>query len=154
MTTYFRNISGVAVLFDVADPISFRKARGWLDDVMAHRPDYCRVVLVGSKSDLRLEPPADGDKQQQQHKLVAKEEALALAKEYQVPYYEVSAKTGEGVEEMFREWYRDAYKTLVEMGKYDVMTLHKNYNSANQKPTTPPQSSGPLGWLKRLLGWK
>jgi Ras-related C3 botulinum toxin substrate 1 len=79
------------VCFSVTSPVSFENVlTRWLPEIKQHSPDT-PILLVGTKSDLRVDKSlAD--------MMIEKEHALKLMKEIgAVEYHEVSALTSEGV---------------------------------------------------------
>lgn len=87
---YYRNAQAVIVGFDVTERYTFEGCDSWIQELRANAPD-CVVVAVGNKIDL-----VDS-------RDVSKEEAHAHFETMNppVPYFETSAKTGEGVNELF-----------------------------------------------------
>lgn len=89
--TYFRAI--VALVFALNDEDSFANIGHWLTEVLTHRdltdPASFPFVLIGNKSDLSAA-------------VVSQEDIAAWCRDhYNMPYYQCSAKTGEGVTEAF-----------------------------------------------------
>lgn len=64
-----------------------------------------KQALVGNKADVSEE-----------HRAVSHEQGAALAKEFGVPFFEASAKSGEGVEEAFSAVAREVVSRLAESG--------------------------------------
>lgn len=79
---------GIAV-YDVNRLFTLHKLRQWIERLHAAVPT-CEIFLVGNKIDERLEGMG-----------VTAEDAQEFAAEYNASYFEVSAKTGEGVFAMF-----------------------------------------------------
>jgi GTPase SAR1 family protein len=71
------------------DRKSFEGSEGWLKQVKNTRGNECLIVFIANKSDLERE--------------VTEEEARNFAKEREMLYFEVSAKTGAGIEDTFRD---------------------------------------------------
>ncbi|KAL7712969.1 Rab family GTPase [Entamoeba marina] len=86
---YYRNVYGVVVVFDVSSRKSFENVTYWMKDVREKGMDNLSVALVGNKTDL--------------DRLVTQEEAQQLAEQTEAKYYESSAKTGDGVNNIFLE---------------------------------------------------
>mmetsp|Transcript_41410 Transcript_41410/g.48072 ORF Transcript_41410/g.48072 Transcript_41410/m.48072 type:complete len:226 (+) Transcript_41410:58-735(+) len=85
---YFRQADGVIVVFDVTDKSSFFKIEDfWMKQIEENCKDGTEVILVGNKVDLILERAVDK---------VSGEE---MAKKFKMPYVEVSAKYGDGIDE-------------------------------------------------------
>ena len=84
--------------FSIKSRSSFQNIRDrWVPEVRHHCGNAIPIVLVGNKSDLRADPQFNG-------KLVSRDEAEALARQLNAAaYMECSAKTLDGVNEVFRE---------------------------------------------------
>lgn len=85
---YSRNASAAVIVFDQSLPDGFDPVAEWYSSLRANAPEDCRVVVAGNKSDL---PAA-----------VERDKAFAWAKENGVELAFVSAKTGDGIEELFQ----------------------------------------------------
>ena len=77
-------------MFDVTDQKSFANVRTWLHEIATHATTDVVKLLVGTKCDL--------DRQRS----VTTTAALEFAKSVGLEYMEASAKTGQGVEEVFQ----------------------------------------------------
>ncbi len=89
---YYQGADGVLLVFDVCDRKSFEKIEYWLKELKDNKKiDSLYLVIVGNKIDLE-------DK-----RVVAREEGEKYANENNINYFEVSAKTGEGIAEMFND---------------------------------------------------
>ena len=82
---FTRSADIVAVFFDVTSRQSFLSCEGWMDYIVRGKP--CCIVGIGSKIDL-------ADKRE-----VTTEEANSFFGQRGLPYFELSAKTEEGVKE-------------------------------------------------------
>ena len=86
---YYRHAHVVLIVYDISSTTSFQSAQRWratVDTKLARTPIY---VLVGNKADL-------GGR-----RLVTRENAQKFAMDQGMLFAEVSAKTGEGVQELF-----------------------------------------------------
>ena len=88
---YYRGANGVLLVYDITNPTSFKKLQFWLDDLKENADKFedLYICLIGNKIDLE-------DKRK-----ITKEDAKKFAKENNFPYFEVSAKTGDGVKHLF-----------------------------------------------------
>ena len=78
------------LVYDIADHESFDRVSKWLDNAREHcDPSSTAMLLLGNKLDL------------DERRAVEKEEAETFAAEQGLVFMEVSAKTGEGVQEAF-----------------------------------------------------
>ena len=99
--SYFRNAVGALLVFDISDRQTFAKLPDWMDDVQQSAKPHAPIfVLIGNKNDL--------DKQRQ----VLHREAQEFASRHKMDYYEVSARTGSGVEEAFTLLGRRIYEAI------------------------------------------
>ena len=87
---YYNGANGVLLIFDIANKKSFERINFWYNDLKKSvNTDEVLICLVGNKLDLN-------DKRE-----VAKEAAEKFSKENNMLYFEVSAKSGEGIKELF-----------------------------------------------------
>lgn len=84
---YFRGAHGILVVFDLSKRETFEKTRIWIDSIRESSSGNIDVILVGNKADLPRQ--------------VSEEEAQKLAEEYNLKYYETSAKENNGVDQAF-----------------------------------------------------
>ena len=85
---YYRGANDVLVCYNITAKATFEALEGWLNEVSLHVGTISHL-LVGTKADL-----AD-------HREVPRAHAEAYAQEKGLHYIETSAKTGQGVEQMF-----------------------------------------------------
>ena len=104
---YYRDASGILLVYDITKRDSFDHLRGWISDIeknmeeqLVAGPDVSGpggpgrhptkafdLILVGNKLDLSAQ------------RVVTTAEGHALAEEHKIPFFETSAMTGEGVVE-------------------------------------------------------
>jgi small GTP-binding protein len=87
--SYYRGAMGCLLVYDITNRESYNHVPTWLQDARALATNDLVVILVGNKSDLQ----ADRE--------VAFLEASKLAQENDLMFLETSAKTGEGIDEVF-----------------------------------------------------
>lgn len=119
---YYRSAMGVVVIYSVTDLESFKNIDFWLQEISKHGDEGVQRVLVGNKIDM------DGRK-------VSTEEGAALAKKYNFDFFEVSAKTAQGVEDAFLALVDNIVKQRWAGGPRDSMPLDP----------TPPKKKGCCG---------
>jgi GTPase SAR1 family protein len=138
---YFRHANVLAVVFDISCDESLRRVRTWIDEAFKYAESYTQIALVGAKLDL--------DTKGQRRAL--QKVAQAIANEYSIPYYELSSKTGQGVDEFFLDISSRAYRQL----KLDPAIAPIPASATNGKE----EQGGGIGavrvlrWFKNLLGW-
>lgn len=86
---YYRNTNGALLVFDLTNPKSLERMNDWLMDLKSENQSDVVIFLVGNKSDSKdkiLQLSSDGKK---------------FASNNNIPYAEVSAKTGAGIANLF-----------------------------------------------------
>ena len=88
---------GFILVFAVNDKASLEKISFWIKSIEDNvNMKEKSLILVGNKIDMKRE--------------ISTEEGKNFAKEYNLKYFESSAKTGEGINESFNEIYKDIYE--------------------------------------------
>ena len=91
--SYLRGADGVILVFDVTNSETFDNLKFWLDSLknnLGENNSFLPVVINGNKIDID-----DRD--------ISKDDANKFAQENNYKYFETSAKSGVGVDELFRE---------------------------------------------------
>ncbi|ELP89763.1 hypothetical protein EIN_424850 [Entamoeba invadens IP1] len=88
VTTYFKGSHGCFLVYDITNVDSFKNIVNWFELIKKESPD-CRVMLIGSKSDLSMA------------RQIQQESAENFARENDMLYLESSAKEGTNVDKMF-----------------------------------------------------
>lgn len=86
--TYYKGAHGIILTFDVTDENSFKNIRNWVKQIEQNAQNNVCKVLVGNKCD-------------REDRKVTFEEGSKLASEYNMKYFETSAKTNLNVNETF-----------------------------------------------------
>ncbi|CAJ1456329.1 unnamed protein product [Effrenium voratum] len=95
---YYRAAMGVVICYDITDKASFEHIDYWLQQLDQHGDEGVQRVLVGNKSDLN------------ENRKVTREEGEKLATQYNMKFFETSAKTGQEVDEAFLSIADDVVK--------------------------------------------
>jgi Ras-related protein Rab-2A len=95
---YYRGSSGGILVFDVTRRRTFIVLEEWLDELFKAINKTIPIILVANKTDLpdRVVEPSEGRE---------------FADKHNMPYLESSAKTGEGVVDIFQSLGEDLVKT-------------------------------------------
>ena len=90
---YYRGAEGILIVFDVTNRETFKNIENWIKEVTVFTGNDVVIVSLGNKSDLK--------------KSITKSDIDDLKKRTKLEIFNVSAKTGEGVE--------DAFKHIIEL---------------------------------------
>jgi Ras-related protein Rab-5C len=124
---YYRNANCAVVVYDITQTSSLEKARSWIRELQRQADPSIVIALCGNKTDLAA------------RRQVTQEEAKKYAEEEGLMWGETSAKTGEGVAEIFSAIGGSAFFTR----PTHLITLLV----AKKLPLTAPPSTraGPAG---------
>jgi len=86
---YYRGAHGIALVYDVTHENSFINIRKWIQDVHTFAEQSVNIVLIGNKCDL------------EQKKVVDSQRGASLAEEYDIKFFETSAKADINVQAAF-----------------------------------------------------
>ena len=86
---YYRNANCAVVVYDITQPSSLEKACTWIRELQRQADPSIVIALCGNKSDLAA------------RRQVTQEEVQKYAEEEGLMWGESSAKTGEGVADIF-----------------------------------------------------
>jgi len=86
---YYRNAHCAVVVYDITQSASLEKARSWIRELQRQADPSIVIALCGNKTDLAA------------RRQVTQEEAQKYAEEEGLMWMEASAKTGEGVQDIF-----------------------------------------------------
>lgn len=123
---YYRNAQAAVVVYDVTKASSLEKAKSWVKELQRQANPNIVIALAGNKVDLvqpsagaapvatdsenddeaddaTATPGESGAGESESLRQVPTEEAQAYADEGGLLFFETSAKTGDGVVEMFTE---------------------------------------------------
>jgi len=125
---YYRNAQAAVVVYDITKASSLEKAKSWVKELQRQANPNIVIALAGNKVDLVQAPSSDAaqagsgesedeaddatatpgetpssDGEQASLRQVPREEAQAYATEAGLLFFETSAKTGEGIVDIFTE---------------------------------------------------
>jgi Ras-related protein Rab-6A len=118
---YIRDANIILVVYDISNKDSFTHTEHWVEATKDLKKEDAIFVLIGNKIDL------------EEKRAVSIKEGESFANQKEFLFQEISAKTGQGIQEMFNN------KIFVEMAK--------KYKIGNQEETSP-NSQGNKGVLK------
>jgi len=97
--SFYRGCMGILIVFDLTKRESFQNVEMWLRNLKSEASDKVIKMLVGNKLDLKRE--------------IGPEEVRNLIEMHKLPYIEVSAKTGENIEQVFETLATAIYKKFL-----------------------------------------
>lgn len=97
--SFYRGAHGIMLVFDLTNQESFDNLRVWHNDIKRNSNDGTAIYLVGNKSD------------QKEKRVVSRQDAEDLAEMLDVKYFETSAKTCEGVHDVFQSLLEDLFQS-------------------------------------------
>jgi len=115
--SYYRGAIGALLVYDVTKKSSFDNVLKWLEETRTYASDKMVIVLVGNKVDI-----------DESRREVTYDEGQNFALQYNLLFYETSAKNGQNVDEAF---YKSAESILdkLEKGELDP-TEHQGIKMA------------------------
>ena len=97
--SFYKNAHGVVFCYDIMNPDSLKNIQKWLKAVYEHGDSNVCKIMVGNKIDMACE------------RKVEKNEAVKIANEFKLQYFEASAKTNHGVSEFFHAIFNLVYES-------------------------------------------
>jgi len=101
VAAYYRGAMGIILVYNVANRNTFNNIKDWMRQIEMHADENVNKVLIGNKCDVG---PSERE--------VSTAEGEALAAEYNVNYFETSAKQNLGVTEAFESITMDIVERL------------------------------------------
>ena len=89
-SAFYRGSQGVMVVYDITKEESFNHVRQWITEVETNTEDQVKMILVGNKCDMN------------DCRAVSADDGSALAKDFNMPFVEVSAKQNINIDKAFR----------------------------------------------------
>eukprot|EP01039_Chlorochromonas_danica_P012948 gene12948-14930_t len=102
-TAYYRGAMGILLVYDVGEANSFTNVRNWMRQIDQNAAENVNRVLIGNKCDVDASD-----------RKVTKEQGEALAKEFNIRFFETSAKLNINVDECFMAIAKDIVERLKE----------------------------------------
>ena len=119
---YFRGGHGFIFVYDITNKESFDKLKGWMKDAKEKIQDdeSFKMIIVGNKKDC------------ENKRKIEFQRLKEFGEENKVMYIEVSAKTGEGVDQLFNDFVHELLKYR-KIGTYKVDQVEERTYSSLEK---------------------
>ncbi len=117
---YYRGAEGILIVFDLTNKESFKNIENWIKEVTVFTGKDVIFVCLGNKCDLKKD--------------ISKNTIEEFKKRTKLELFNVSAKTGEGVEDAFRHIIELLIKKNMEK-KEENNSINLNSNTNNSPPT-------------------
>lgn len=127
-TSYFRGAQGILLVYDVTDRGSFNSIRNWVNQIQSHADVHVNKILIGNKCDM------------DDRRVVSFEEGQKLAQEYNIQFFETSAKNNIQVDSGFVTIAREVKNRLISEGAPAVRSGNHGLPSGH-KPAGRKSSS-------------
>ena len=88
---YYRQSKGALIVYDITDKKSFDKVVSWIKELHDQADKNIVMLVAGNKCDMEKE------------RQINKAEALEFCRKNNIRHFDTSAKTGAGVEDIFKE---------------------------------------------------
>ncbi|SMN19285.1 similar to Saccharomyces cerevisiae YKR014C YPT52 Rab family GTPase, similar to Ypt51p and Ypt53p and to mammalian rab5 [Maudiozyma saulgeensis] len=137
---YYRNANAALVVYDITQADSLEKARSWVQELKNKVDDDSLVIyLVGNKIDLVSNNNDDQDK-----RAVERSVAETYAEENNLLFSEVSAKTGEGIKQVFQSIAENLYQIRKKQDTTNINSTQRGNAPVDihlQRPSTNDSTS-------------
>ncbi len=133
---YFQNAQGVLLVFDLTSKDTVKKLNDWLNDLNQHVTEDCVIFVIGNKLDIKTRD------------ISISEEAKQFANDKKLNYFEVSAKTGSGIANIFEKMTRKIVNNVKNKAN-DNAEYTKNLNRNLNIDTFSNQERGKIEGNKK-----
>ena len=101
---YYRGAMGILLIYDVTNTKSWSNVRSWVRNIEGNAPQTANKILVGNKCDLTNQ------------RQVSTQQGQQLAREYDIKFFETSARSNTNVQEVFLTLATDVIERLTTSG--------------------------------------
>ena len=113
---YYNGANGILLIYDITNRNSFHNLNLWFEELEKNLDlNNLYIYLIGNKADLI------------QEREVSYEEAKDFADKKNIPYIEISAKTGDNINKLFNQMIKGIVIKIVEQKKKDKNFLSESF---------------------------
>ena len=95
ISSYFRGVNGIILVYDITDLDSFNNLKDWLIEIEKNAPKNVNKILVGNKCDM------------DNKRKITIEQGREFALEWGMKFFEISAKDSKNISEVFETMAKD-----------------------------------------------
>ena len=110
--TYYKGSQGVILAYDVCDTKSYDNVKNWIKQIELNAKSNICKALVRNKCD-------------RSDRVIKEEDGKKLADEYNMAFYETSAKSGQNINEVFTYLTTEILKVSKTKDKDTNIVIHK-----------------------------
>ena len=120
--TYYKGANGVMLIYDISNRKTFQRINFWIKELKENNKiDELFIYLIGNKKDLE-------DKRE-----ISFEEGEKYAKENNINFIEVSAKSGEGIPNLFHNVIKGVMEKVFKKNEKDELEENVRLSSFFEK---------------------
>ena len=105
---YYKHSVCAMVVYDITNQNSFQNVQKWIEDIRNESPKTVLIILVGNKIDL------------EDRRVISYDEGNEFAIKNGFLFGETSAKTGDGINDIFLKSIKEIIKKIKENNYYDL----------------------------------
>ena len=97
---YYKGAHGIILIYDVTNQKSFDNVKNWVSQIRENASEKAIIYIVGNKID------------DSQHRVVSKEQGEGISNEFQLKFFEASAKEDINIAPTFQALVKDIYQIM------------------------------------------
>ena len=119
---YYKGANGIILIYDVTNFQSYENVKNWIAQIKESASQNVIVYLVGNKIDVKEED-----------RCVKTEDGKKIAEEFNLPFFESSAKLGININEIFEKIVEKIDEVYSKLEPQKATKKNKLYNGKDKK---------------------
>ena len=119
---YYKGANGIILIYDVTNLQSYENVKNWIAQIKESANQNVIVYLVGNKIDVKEED-----------RCVKTEDGKKIAEEFNLPFFESSAKLGININEIFEKIVEKIDEVYSKLEPQKTTKKNKLYNGKAKK---------------------
>ena len=119
---YYKGANGIILIYDVTNLQSYENVKNWIAQIKESASQNVIVYLVGNKIDVKEED-----------RCVKTEDGKKIAEEFNLPFFESSAKLGININEIFEKIVEKIDEVYSKLEPQKTTKKNKLYNGKDKK---------------------